>query len=165
MDNDISIKTALVNDAALIETLAKEIWTQHYLPIIGQAQIDYMLEKFQSETVVRRDINNGYTYLIAYCGGTPCGYSAVKETDGIFISKFYVKQSYRGKGAGRAMLDAIHEYAKDLGATRIWLTCNKHNTVTLDIYRKLGFTAVDSIVTDIGGGFVMDDHVLELKLG
>ena len=34
-----------------IETLSKlacEIWNQHFVPIIGQAQVDYMLDKFLS---------------------------------------------------------------------------------------------------------------------
>ena len=31
-----------------LEKLAKEIWNQHFVPIIGQDQVDYMLNKFQS---------------------------------------------------------------------------------------------------------------------
>ena len=162
---DITIQTAAEDDAAMIAALAKEIWTQHYLPIIGQAQIDYMLDNLQSESAIRRDIAAGYTYYIAFSGNTPYGYSAIKQDKGVFLSKFYVRQAHRGKGAGRAMLDAIRAYAKKHDAARIWLTCNKHNTASLQVYQRLGFTVIDSIVTDIGGGFVMDDYVLELQLG
>ncbi len=28
----------------------------------------------------------------------------------------------------------------------------------------MGFTIIDSIITDIGNGFVMDDYVLELNI-
>ena len=163
--NHIMIKPAEApEDIIIVSSLAKEIWTQHYRPIIGQAQIDYMLDKFQSESAICRDIAGGYTYYIASLNSTPCGYSAVKKDNGVFLSKFYVRQTERGKGIGKAMLAAVWAYAKEHCAPRIWLTCNKHNTTTLQVYRKLGFSVIDSIITDIGGGFVMDDYVLEKKL-
>jgi diamine N-acetyltransferase len=31
---------------------AREIWLDHYVPIIGREQVDYMLDKFQSERAV-----------------------------------------------------------------------------------------------------------------
>ena len=161
MNIGITIKNADKSDSKLIETLAKEIWMQHYLPIIGIEQIDYMLDKFQSESAISHDIECGYTYLIACFDGTPCGYSSIKNDDGVFLSKFYVMKAYRGKGVGKSMMNAIAAYAAEHNAGRIWLTCNKHNSASLGIYEKLGFKAIDSIVTDIGGGFVMDDYVLE----
>jgi RimJ/RimL family protein N-acetyltransferase len=123
-----------------------------------------MLEKFQSESAISHDIEGGYTYLIAYFDGTPCGYSSIKQDNGVFLSKFYVMKAYRGKGIGKEMIRTINEYAAKHSAHRIWLTCNKHNSASLGIYEKLGFKAIDSIVTDIGGGFVMDDYVLEKDL-
>ena len=35
-------------DVNSVAALARVIWNQHYVPIIGQAQTDYMLAKFQS---------------------------------------------------------------------------------------------------------------------
>ena len=178
MSDAISVKTAAPCDAALIASLAKEIWAQHYLPIIGQQQIDYMLNTYQSEDAIRHDISNGYLYYIAYLGDTPCGYSAiivpqsccvsvgtaVQPSNDVYLSKFYVRQTARGRGIGRTMLNEILSFAKDRGAGRIWLSCNKHNVISLAAYRKLGFDIISDVVTDIGGGFVMDDFVLEKKL-
>ena len=164
MDNAIVIKTATQEDAAVIAALAKEIWTQHYTPIIGVEQIEYMLNKFQSQSAVKADISGGYTYYIAYLRGSACGYSAVRQDSGVFLSKFYVKQNVRGQGVGKAMLRAINAYAKECSAHRIWLTCNKRNTNTLAVYQKLGFVKIDEVIADIGGGFMMDDFVLELLL-
>jgi GTP cyclohydrolase I len=36
----------------IVEKLACEICNEHFVPIIGKAQVDYMLEKFQSKTAV-----------------------------------------------------------------------------------------------------------------
>lgn len=166
MAESITIKTAhSEQDIAAIAALAKQIWTHHYGPIIGQAQVDYMLDKFQSQAAIARAINeDGYVYSIARLDGEDCGYCGIKLNDGLFLSKFYVKQSHRGKGVGKAMMAAIRTYAQKHNAERIWLTCNKHNTKTLRIYQKLGFHITDEVVTDIGGGFVMDDYVLEQRL-
>ena len=144
--------------------LAREIWTQHYLPIIGQEQVDYMLKKYQSYEAVSNQITGGYIYYLAFEGDIPCGYSAINDDRGVFLSKFYVKDSFRGRGIGRAMIKTIQDYAREKGFGRIWLTCNKYNSDTLEIYKKLGFSIIDSIVTDIGNGFVMDDYVLEKQL-
>ena len=41
---------------AAVAALARETWTRHYVPIIGVAQVEYMLEKFQSEEAIARQI-------------------------------------------------------------------------------------------------------------
>ena len=148
-------------DIEIVESLAKEIWEQHYLPIIGQAQVDYMLNKYQSVDAISQSIKDGYVYYIAYYEDKPCGYSAIVQDEGILLSKFYVKKSLRGKGLGKAMLNSIYTYAAGNNLNRIWLTCNKYNSKSLNIYKKLGFIIIDEVVTDIGNGYVMDDYILE----
>lgn len=164
MDKNITIKTATSQDASTIQMLAQEIWLQHYTPIIGKAQVDYMLDKFQSETAVKDQLSDGYIYYIAYVDKTPCGYCGIKKENGIFLSKLYVSQTHRGKGVGKALIKEILAYANQSRANRIWLTCNKNNTNTLSVYQKLGFNIIDKCVTDIGNGYVMDDYVLEKSL-
>lgn len=162
---DISIKTATAPaNIETIERLAKEIWTQHYTPIIGRAQVDYMLGRFQSQSAIRQDIANGCVYFIAYGDGLACGYCAIKPDNGLFLSKLYVMQACRGNGIARAMMRCVHACAEQNHAARIWLTCNKHNHASLCAYRRLGFTQTGACVTDIGGGFVMDDFILEKRL-
>lgn len=162
---DISIKTANVSDAPLLEALAKEIWTQHYADIITMEQISYMLDNFQSAEAILQDMQNGAVYDIAYADGEPCGYcAAVPDETGLFLSKLYVRQSCRGQGIARALVSLIGERAKEIGAGRIWLKCNKYNTNSLAAYERLGFCVAYPCVTDIGNGFIMDDYALEKKL-
>lgn len=162
---NIEIKTAVVTDAPLIEVLAKEIWTQHYVSIITIDQINFMLKNFQSAEAIKKDIESGAVYDIASLNGDPCGYSAtVPDETGLFLSKLYVKQSCRGQGVAKAMMNRIDERAKKTKAPRIWLKCNKYNKDSLTAYERLGFTISYPCVTDIGGGFIMDDYALEKKL-
>ena len=44
------------------------------------------------------------------------------------------------------------------------LSVNKHNTRAIAAYRRNGFVIAESVVTDIGGGFVMDDYVMAKNL-
>jgi ribosomal protein S18 acetylase RimI-like enzyme len=37
---------------------------------------------------------------------------------------------------------------------------NKRNRNAIAAYEKYGFRIVDSVVKDIGGGFVMDDYIM-----
>ncbi len=159
---NIEIRTAEVADAPLIAALAKEIWTQHYVSIITMEQITFMLNNYQSVGAIIKDIKNGAVYEIAYSGGEPCGYSAtVADQTGLFLSKLYVRQSCRGQGVAKALMNRIDERAKNTKAPRIWLKCNKHNSGSLAAYEKLGFSIAYPCITDIGGGFVMDDYALE----
>ena len=149
--------------------LAREIWTEHYTPIIGAEQVEYMLSKFQSAERILEDIgSNGYRYFIAYDGAKPVGYFAVKpekDEHALFLSKFYVEKNSRGRGIARLMLDRMLQIAAEDGLDHIWLTVNKHNTVSINIYKKLGFCIEEEMVTDIGYGFVMDDYKMRMDIG
>ena len=152
-------------DRETVATLADSIWRDHYSPIIGIAQVEYMLNRFQSAEAIEAQCQAGYVYCLVQQDAVAVGYFAVQQqAEDLFLSKFYVVASERGQGYGRQMLAEIEQIARGRGCDRITLTVNKHNTTTLQIYQRLGFTVTDAIVTDIGGGFVMDDFLLVKKL-
>ena len=51
-----------------------------------------------------------------------------------------------------------------LGKKSVYLTVNKHNDRAVAVYKKIGFELTDSVVTDIGSGFVMDDYIFTYVL-
>jgi ribosomal protein S18 acetylase RimI-like enzyme len=161
----ITIRRADTRDAALLEALARQIWTPHYTPLIGSEQVDYMLDQFQSKDAIRRDIENGYVYDIAFVGNDACGYSATRnDGDSHFLSKLYVRENCRGRGIARMLVSCAAQRARQAGAAAIRLTCNKRNADSLAAYARLGFTVAGECVASIGSGFVMDDYILEKKL-
>jgi ribosomal protein S18 acetylase RimI-like enzyme len=148
-----------------IETLAFEIWQEHYTPIIGRAQVAYMLETFQSTEAMMRQLEEGFRYYLMAHGGEEIGYMAVQPGEGLlFMSKFYLKASHRGRGHGKTALAFLTGLAAAKGLTSITLTVNKHNALALKAYEKLGFVNVGSVVQEIGNGFVMDDYKMEKTL-
>ena len=146
--------------------LAHCIWNEHFPNVISQAQIDYMVERFQNETAIARQIAEGCTYVLIQSEQHDAGYYAVQpEPEGtLFLSKLYVLESYRGQGLGRAALAHIETQCRCQGQRTLRLVCNKRNTGPIAAYQRMGFQKTAAVVTDIGEGFVMDDYQMEKRL-
>jgi diamine N-acetyltransferase len=146
----------------IIESLAREIWTEHYIPLIGKEQVDYMLATFQSRQAIREQIRNGVAYYLIREADEHIGYMAVQPKGReLFLSKIYVKSSRRGMGYGKKAVQFAETAAKELDLNKIVLTVNKNNVNSIKAYEKIGFKNVGSVVQDIGNGFVMDDYKME----
>jgi GNAT superfamily N-acetyltransferase len=152
------------DEIAEVAELARRIWGEHYPPIIGRAQTDYMLDKFQSEAAVARQIAEGYEYYTALEDGGAAGYFALvpnPDEGAALLSKVYVLAARRRAGLGRAMIDFAEARCRELGITRLRLTVNRHNDGSIAFYRRMGFTRTGALVQDIGDGYVMDDFTME----
>ncbi len=151
------------DDIALTAQLGREIWHEHYDHLLGPEQVDYMLEHFQSVPAITDQISHSTVYLLAYWDGEPAGYCAFKpEKAKMFLSKIYVRNVFRKRGIASALFDQVQKASS--GKAAIYLTVNKHNDSSIAVYEKLGFSVADQVVTDIGGGYVMDDYIMEKAL-
>lgn len=151
----------------LTATLAKEIWTEHYTPIIGIEQVKYMLTNMQSATAITNHISNNYQYYLAYYNNQPSGYFAIIENrkeNSLTLSKIYVSHKSRNTGTGCEIMNFTKEKALTNNASKISLTVNKHNHNSINWYKKRGFKITEDIINDIGNGFYMDDYILELTI-
>lgn len=162
---DIEIRKATSSDLLVIEELAKTIWREHYTPIIGSNQVEYMLANFQSVAAMQEQIYNGYNYYLMISCGEPVGYLATrKDADALFLSKIYLLKAHRGKGIARKAMDFVVSETILAGLGLIRLTVNKNNTGSIHAYKKMGFQNMESVVTKIGEGYVMDDFVMEMEI-
>jgi len=152
------------SEISRVVRLARQIWMAHYSPIIGPEQVAYMLDRFQSETAVSRQIADGQDYFLLQDQGEDRGYLALVPDPAqktLMISKIYVLAADRGKGYGRQLLAFSEDYAREQGLLSLWLTVNRHNQASIDWYQQSGFENSGAVVQDIGGGFVMDDYRFE----
>lgn len=149
-----------------IADLAKVIWNEHFTPIIGKDQVDYMVEKFQSYPALKEQISEGYEYYQIFSSGEFCGYTGIHpgEDSRLFLSKLYLKKESRGHHLATGAFSFLKEICRERGYSAIWLTCNKHNDNSLGVYRHFGFEIIDTQEADIGGGFIMDDYIMEYKI-
>jgi ribosomal protein S18 acetylase RimI-like enzyme len=154
------------DEADMIARLAQEIWHEHYKPIIGEQQVAYMLEKFQSADQIWTDIKqNGYVYNYIIIGSQAAAYMAYREEDiSCFLSKLYVKKQFRGQKLARLLIDHLVSCCQDNKRKEIYLTVNKNNDRSIAAYKKMMFKIERSVITDIGNGFVMDDYIMRRSI-
>lgn len=158
---------ALLSELA---ALAHVIWQQHYVPIIGQAQVDYMLARSYSDTALARDRAAGGHFTLARRDDRSVGFSAISPPDSpvndmAWLDKLYVLQDARNLGIGRQLVMRAAEQAKRLWQVdHLALRVNRHNDTSIAAYRAIGFDIEDSDCKDIGDGFVMDDYIMAAPL-
>ena len=156
-----------VNDSLVGKTsaFASGVFVDYYTPLIGNDQAVYMADLFLSPDAIRKVIGEGAIFRIVSEGDEIlafCEYQ--KEDERLFLSKFYVRKDLRGKGLGRLMFEDVLSYAKKNGLSAVFLTVNKGNTPSYELYLHLGFRVIDSVVSDIGHGYVMDDYIMEYRI-
>jgi ribosomal protein S18 acetylase RimI-like enzyme len=57
-----------------------------------------------------------------------------------YLEELYVVPERRGRGLGRALLEAAMDYARERGAARIDLGTSEDDTAALALYESAGFT-------------------------
>ena len=156
-----------IDDINTVSRLAREIWTEHFTPIIGELQVEYMLEKFQSSGSITNQISEGFEYYLARNENECVGYTAL-VTDladrKMMISKLYTLSEVRCTGVGTALLSHTENICSSRNIPRLWLTVNKYNDGAISWYKHRGFVVTDAVKADIGGGFYMDDYLMEKVL-
>jgi len=169
MGNEIVIEPA-TEDGHLfeIQKLAHAIWREHYPGIISPEQIEYMLREGYSLEALQRELaQESIRYDRALVEGALVGFSAYgphSEAGTLALHKLYVEAAQRGTGCARKLVEAVANYARANSINRVILRVNKHNRIAMAAYERMGFTNQGPIVSDIGGGFCMDDYLMELDL-
>jgi ribosomal protein S18 acetylase RimI-like enzyme len=70
--------------------------------------------------------------------GRPVGCALWREIDGD-AELVVIGTTYRGAGAGGALLDAVVEHAREHGWTRLWLITTNDNTDAIRLYQRAGW--------------------------
>jgi RsiW-degrading membrane proteinase PrsW (M82 family)/ribosomal protein S18 acetylase RimI-like enzyme len=160
----MSIRKAFPGDIPLIRDLTYKIWPQTYSSILSKEQIDYMLNLMYSEKALQEQMQQNHEFIVAYDGVEPVGfasYSLIEPT--VFkLHKIYVLPSQQGRGTGRFIIDQLIKLMKPKGITALQLNVNRQNNAK-DFYEKLGFVVIKEEDIDIGGGYFMNDYVMEKK--
>ena len=159
---------ATANDVATIRRLAVDSWWPAYGSYLPHGQINLMLENQYAEAVLKRQLDEGHGFLLAYRRGLPVGFAGLREMveDGmsaIRIEKLYILPDEQGKGIGRALLATVDEYARKRCASYLELNVNRNNPAK-GFYEKLGFLVVREV--DIPyHGYVLNDYVMRKPVG
>jgi GNAT superfamily N-acetyltransferase len=73
-------------------------------------------------------------------------FSSFSGKPGIFIEDFYIRQEFRGRGIGSALLMRLKWAAKEQGFGRIDWMCLKRNRSSVEFYKSAGAHCMDDWV-------------------
>ena len=160
----MGIISATEADLPAIAELAGVIWRACYPGIITYAQIDYMLARMYALDTMREEIRSqGIRYHLLLADGKPVGFASYGPTPepGVMkLHKLYLLPELQGRGLGSRLLQYCEQEVRAAGAHTVILSVNKRNVKGIAAYRRNGYVVAESVVTDIGGGFVMDDYIM-----
>lgn len=159
-DSSIFLKAVSINKIEKVAELAKIIWVKHYPSIIGQEQVDYMLQNMYNRESLLQQINEkGQQFYFIILKNEAIGFISVtdEKNNNWMLNKFYVLEDKAGKGTGTKVLEEIK---KIIQPKKITLTVNRKNYKSINFYFKNGFKIDSLAVFDIGNGFVMDDFLM-----
>ncbi len=166
--NKTQIVRAQEKHLSAISELAGVIWRACYPGIITHAQIDYMLARMYSFDVLRDEIRSqGIRYGLLLVDGSPSGfasYGPTTEPGAMKLHKLYLLPEMHGRGLGSLLLQHVEREVRAGAGCRLILSVNKRNIRAITAYKRNGFVIAESVVTDIGGGFVMDDYIMAKDL-
>jgi len=164
MNRKLHFETATIEDIPALQDSAYRIWHAHYPDIITVEQIDYMLtEGYSTDQIASEITEQGITWLkilddqemIGFAAFGPYGEKTIK------LHKLYLDVACHGRGIGTAALAEVEQRAMAYGATTIILNVNKYNHKAITSYQRNGYQVAESVVNEIGNGFVMDDYVMK----
>ena len=166
--NQVQILPATEEHLPALAALAGVIWRQHYPGIISHEQIDYMLGKMYSLETLREEMRNKDIRFVRLLVDEKfvgfASYGPAAEPGVMKLHKCYLLPEMHGRGLGSLLLQHCEREVRTRGARRLILAVNKHNTKAVAAYQRNGFHVTESVITDFGSGFVMDDYLMAKDL-
>lgn len=160
----IHLILAKESDLGAIAAMAREIWNIHYVPMVEQEQVDYMLEKFYSHRGLTEQQGKGHRFYLIDQDDATVGFLSVSESGDrdYFLHKLYIYNQKANAGAGT---EVLHELIRMTNPKSLTLTVNRQNYKSINFYFKNGFKIKSVEDFDIGNGYQMNDFVMERRFG
>ena len=133
----LCIRNATIQDAALLLTMVHELASfEHELEFVTITEDDLVRDGFGA--------NPRFRALIAEWDGQPAGYAlffAFYSTwtgRGMFLEDLFVRESFRGRGIGKALLAAVARTAVDEQCYGVHWEVLDWNEKAIELYKALG---------------------------
>lgn len=99
--------------------------------------------------MVAEELSSGLSVYFGVCADAPqgelpvlCGYAGVKIGLDSDVMTMGILPDFRGRGLGRALMDALLELARQRGSERVFLEVRASNTPAITLYEQSGFERV-----------------------
>ncbi|MEA2338219.1 MAG: diamine N-acetyltransferase [Thermoanaerobaculia bacterium] len=139
------IRIATTDDAAILAAISLKTFVDTFAPHNRAEDLDAYTSTAFGEEKQRREIETpNVVTLIGEEDGDAIAYAQIRKTPGaphgdVELARFYVDQAHHGRGIAQALMNAVEQQARNLGAGRFWLGVWEHNLRAIAFYRKFGF--------------------------
>ena len=144
-----AIRRARPADASALAELASRTFTDAFAAQNRPEDVELYLARSFGEPQQRAEIENpdGVT-LVVEVSGALIAFAQLRRSDAghgeVELARFYVERTHHGRGVAQAMMDAVLDAARSLGAGTLWLGVWEHNPRGIRFYEKCGFRDVGS---------------------
>ena len=133
------VRSATAADAPAIATILN--------PVIRDTVITFNSQERSSDDVVQA-IGSAPCYLVGEEAGTLLGFASYDQfRKGVGYARamehtIVLREGARGKGAGRALMQAIEDHAKDAGVGSLWAGVSFENPEGVAFHTALGYETI-----------------------
>jgi GNAT superfamily N-acetyltransferase len=147
------VRDAVIGDAEAVRHVASEAWRDTYAGMLTDATIGSFIANAYSLQRVERRIA-AHTFLVGEEGREIVAFAdAIRESDRINLVAIYALPTWRGRGAGSALLDVLRERFPDLPIAAEVLDGNRKGEV---FYEHRGFVPRERLEEDLFGESVVE---------
>ncbi|MEY2940358.1 MAG: Protein PhnO [Bacteroidota bacterium] len=135
MEENYTIRKAVVSDAATVKCLLEELENREF----DQAVFDQIFMEYLTSS--RTLVQVAVLQELEIVGFISCTGQSLLHHEGLVfeIQEMIVTAAHQGKGLGRKMVDVMREEVKSLGAKSLEVTSNKRRKEAHAFYQSVGF--------------------------
>lgn len=163
----MKIRKATIEDLPLVREIGTQTYRATYPSILGEEQVQYMLDKFYTPEALAGQMEEGHIFWLCFLDSIPAAFVSFSRTQSLeqtwHLQKIYILPKMQGKGIGRTLLTRVADYCREAGAQGVRLNVNRYNKARY-FYEKLGFRVIREEDISIGQGYFMNDYLMELDL-
>lgn len=142
VNSSFDIRKATLKDAPLVLSFIKELaayeeLAEHVTATIEDIEKTLFGQNPKAEVLILQEEGQNAGFALFFHN-----YSTFLCKYGIYIEDIYVREEYRGKGYGKALLKHICKLAKERDCGRVEWWCLDWNKPSIDFYLKLGAEAM-----------------------
>ena len=133
----LTIRAACAPDVVVLRTMIRELAEfEHQLDLVTIQEADLLRDGFGAYPKFRALIaewdGNVAAYALFY------GYYSTWVGPGLYLEDLFVREQFRGKGIGKALLAAVARIAKDENYCALRWEVLDWNTKAIELYKALG---------------------------
>ena len=140
--NNLTIRQANINDVSTILSFIKALAEYEDMSdqVVATEELlkEWLFEKKKAEVLLAMKGDTSVGFALYFYN-----FSTFLGRAGIYLEDLFVKEEYRGKGYGKALLKELARIAVEEGCGRLEWCCLDWNQPSIDFYLSLGAIPLD----------------------